>query len=227
MSGLASPSGEAVPRTASTAAATTSARITMPGPPPAGVSSTERCRSVAKSRISTASRVHSRASSALPASDTPSGPGNISGQSVSTVADQLSLINRSRFRSLIRKGADRRVDHDLAALSVHKPHIIDREPHQHRLAAPFGSNFEQVTRTEIQHRRDMAIAPTIFSRHTEPDEIGVIPAFLILIRLRQAFARHMKLGSPERIGCVTVFYALKPAQNEILDHAFRLDGEAA
>ena len=35
---------------ASTARATTSARSTMPAPPPAGVSSTERCLSVVKSR---------------------------------------------------------------------------------------------------------------------------------------------------------------------------------
>src|SRR5690554_5774769 len=169
MSGLASPSGEALPRTASTAAATTSARITMPGPPPAGVSSTERCRSVAKSRISTASRVHFRVSSARPASDTPSGPGNISGKSVSTVADQPSLIARSRLRILIGKSADRRVDHDLAALKVHKAHIVAREPHQHRFTALLRSDFEQVARAEIQHRRDMAVNPAIFAHHPEPD----------------------------------------------------------
>ena len=46
-----SPVGEA----ASIAAASTSARITMPGPPPAGVSSTVRCLSVAVARISRAS----------------------------------------------------------------------------------------------------------------------------------------------------------------------------
>ena len=40
----------------STARARTSARITIPAPPPAGVSSTVRCRSVAKSRICTASQ---------------------------------------------------------------------------------------------------------------------------------------------------------------------------
>ena len=40
---------------ASIAAASTSARSTMPGPPPAGVSSTLRCLSVADARMSRAS----------------------------------------------------------------------------------------------------------------------------------------------------------------------------
>src|SRR5712675_702665 len=76
---------------ASMAAASTSARSTMPGPPPAGVSSTLRCRSVAESRMSRASSAHSPDASALPARLTPSGPGNISGNSVSTVARQVIL----------------------------------------------------------------------------------------------------------------------------------------
>ena len=63
----------------SIARASTSARMTMPAPPPAGVSSTLRCRSVAKSRICTVSSDQVPATSARPASDRPSGPGNISG----------------------------------------------------------------------------------------------------------------------------------------------------
>ena len=47
--------GRGRPATLSSAAASTSARITIPAPPPAGVSSTERCLSVAKSRIWTVS----------------------------------------------------------------------------------------------------------------------------------------------------------------------------
>jgi len=61
------------------ALASTSARITMPAPPPAGVSSTVRWRSAAKSRICTVSSDHVPASSALPASEWPRLPGNISG----------------------------------------------------------------------------------------------------------------------------------------------------
>ena len=77
--------------TASTARASTSARITMPGPPPAGVSSTERCLSVACARMSTASSVHRPAASALPARLKPSGPGNISGKMVRMVARHMML----------------------------------------------------------------------------------------------------------------------------------------
>src|SRR5581483_12439965 len=73
----------------SIAAAATSARMTMPAPPPAGVSSTVRCRPIPNSRISSVSNAHSPARSASPASETPSGPGNSCGKSVSTVARQM------------------------------------------------------------------------------------------------------------------------------------------
>src|SRR3990170_411981 len=70
-------------------AAATSARITMPAPPPAGVSSTERCLSKAKSRMSMVESAHLPSASALPARLRPRGPGNISGKMVSTVARQV------------------------------------------------------------------------------------------------------------------------------------------
>src|SRR5258706_7878307 len=56
----------------SIADASTSARSTMPGPPPAGVSSTLRCRSAAESLMSRASNAQSPDASALPARLTPS-----------------------------------------------------------------------------------------------------------------------------------------------------------
>src|ERR1700726_1079278 len=77
---------------ASIATASTSARKTMPGPPPAGVSSTLRWRSVAESRMSRASSAHRPEASALPARLRPSGPGNISGNKVSTVARQIVAL---------------------------------------------------------------------------------------------------------------------------------------
>src|SRR6185312_9133239 len=75
------------------AAAATSARITMPGPPPAGVSSTVRCLPRPCSRISRTSSDQRLFVSALPSNDTPRGPGNISGKSVRTVADQMFDID--------------------------------------------------------------------------------------------------------------------------------------
>src|SRR5215471_14032719 len=61
----------------------------MPGPPPAGVSSTVRCLPRPWSRMSRTSSDQKFFSSALPSSEMPSGPGNISGKRVRTVACQL------------------------------------------------------------------------------------------------------------------------------------------
>ena len=54
-----------------------------------GVSSTLRWRPMPLARMSWTSRVHSPSASALPISETPSGPGNISGNSVSTEARHI------------------------------------------------------------------------------------------------------------------------------------------
>ena len=79
--------------TASRAAAKTSARMTMPGPPPAGVSSTERWRPRPCSRICLVSSDHNPRSRASPASEAPSGPGKISGNSVRIVARQAMRLD--------------------------------------------------------------------------------------------------------------------------------------
>src|ERR1700692_3285338 len=83
--------GRAAVGVASMARPSTSAFITMPGPPPARVSSTLRCLSVAKARISTTSSDHAPAASALPARLAPNGPGNMSGKMVSTLARHISM----------------------------------------------------------------------------------------------------------------------------------------
>src|SRR5580698_453936 len=79
---------------ASRLAATTSARITIPGPPLAGVSSTARWRPSPCSRMSRASSDHNPRASASPASDWPSGPGNMAGKRVRTV--QANIGRRLR-----------------------------------------------------------------------------------------------------------------------------------
>ena len=77
------------PMIESTAAAMTSALITCPGPPPAGVSSRKPRLSLEKFRMSTGWRRHRSCSDeAVPISETPSGPGKASGNMVSTVAVQ-------------------------------------------------------------------------------------------------------------------------------------------
>lgn len=65
--------------TASMAALSTSTFSTMPKPPPAGVSSTVRCLSIAKSRMLTALQAQVPCASARPARLWPRWPGNISG----------------------------------------------------------------------------------------------------------------------------------------------------
>src|SRR5689334_483868 len=114
---------------ASSAASTTSGRITLPAPPPNGVSSTVLCRSVAKLRMSEVSSRHSPFSKALPARLCPSGPGNISGKRVSTRAVQvdafragswlLTSLFSNRFRG---EEVLRQIDHDLSGREIHDRH---------------------------------------------------------------------------------------------------------
>src|SRR4030095_6115561 len=100
------------------AASTTSGRITMPGPPPKGVSSTERCLSRAKSRMSTVSKAQAPASSAWPAIDWPSGPGNIWGNSVNTrTVHGGSAIALASVRARLDIG--RRIDDHAAGGEIH------------------------------------------------------------------------------------------------------------
>ena len=88
---------------ASRARASTSARITMPGPPPAGVSSTERCTPRPWSRMSMVASDQAPFASALPARLKPSGPGNISGKIVRTVAGQVIAKAGVRTPSPLRE----------------------------------------------------------------------------------------------------------------------------
>src|SRR5690606_7130871 len=143
----------------SSARASTSAFITMPGPPPAGVSSTVRWRSVAWSRILTASSDH-RESSALPARLMPSGPGNISGNKVSTLARHRLIRSVSLFCVFVlvlvqvlgfvvfAVVARRRIDDDTAGRDIDLRHRLPRERHQQR-PARHPTNLDHVAGAEI------------------------------------------------------------------------------
>ena len=94
---------------ASSAAQSTSARMTMPGPPPAGVSSTARWRPTPCSRICRVSRPQTPRESASPASDRPKGPGNISGNSVRIVArhmrpSRMAAASGEKARQALQRG---------------------------------------------------------------------------------------------------------------------------
>src|SRR5687767_5605043 len=97
--------------------------ITMPGPPPYGASSTERCRSLVKSRGLTKSTVMRPAARALPSRLAASADSNASGNSVTTV---MRMSAR-----LVLGQVGRRVDHDAAALDVD----VEQELVHHRQEA--------------------------------------------------------------------------------------------
>src|SRR5579871_4998450 len=148
--------------TASMARPSTSAFITMPGPPPAGVSSTVRCLSVVKLRMSATSSDHVPAASALPARLAPSGPGNMSGKSVRTLARHILAVARRR---LDHQPSGGEIDHrhrrlverqHLAGVAVCRPHL------------------DQIAGAEIMdgdHRTEL-VAGAI--EHCEADQVGVI-----------------------------------------------------
>src|SRR5262249_14272168 len=117
---------------AAIAADSTSGFITMPAPPPNGASSTVPWRSLANRRISTASSDQTPSFNALPARLSPSGPGNISGKSVSAVA-RHTLVLRLLLGSPGQQSR-RRIDHDLAPFDVDLGHRFVGERQHHRLA---------------------------------------------------------------------------------------------
>src|ERR1700752_2129786 len=178
---------------ASIAAARMSARSTMPGPPPAGVSSTLRCLSVAELRISRASSSHRPDVSALPARLTPSGPGNISGNSVRMVARQVIALCLCK-RGLFALDFLRQFDHDAAAGDVDSRHhgICERQQHGRAL---WRCDLYDVAGAEIMDGDDAADRLVCGIHRGEPDQVGVV--VLVAISGRQFLTRHVELDAVE------------------------------
>src|SRR3954470_12184832 len=135
------PSTSPSPRSSSSASPHGSGFITMPAPPPYGVSSTERCRSCVQSRRSCTAISTSPDARALPVRET-SSVENQSGKIVTT------SIFTSRSLLVVREGCDEpgTVGHDDPA-----PREIDlRDQGSHegdeRLAAVRGPDLQQVLR---------------------------------------------------------------------------------
>ena len=166
----------------SSALASTSAFITMPGPPPAGVSSTVPCLSMACARMSMASSDHRPALSARPARLTPSGPGNISGKIVSTVARHIAGVLRHA----------RQHDDDVLRGDIDFRHDRIGERQQQRLAALRGGDFDQVAGAEIMQRGDGAERDAFRRDGGKPDQVGVVPGVVFVDR-RQPLARHEQI----------------------------------
>src|SRR5690606_25191117 len=133
------------------AAPQTSGRMTMPAPPPNGVSSTVRCRSVAQLRRSWTARASSPEVTALPTSESRSGArysGKIETTSIRTSGVALGrLVDVVGLRALGQRDLEvcrvagqessGRVEHDPAALDVHhrdeRPGERDERPGAVRL----------------------------------------------------------------------------------------------
>src|ERR1700761_543217 len=144
-------SGRSSRSTASIAAAATSARITMPGPPPAGVSSTVRCLPRPWSRMSRTWSDQRFFSRPLPRSEMPSGPGNISGKSVRTVADQLLDM---RVRALVFVVFWHR-DDNITGFDIQHRHGLAAEDQMH-IVAIGTEQLDHVTGAEIMKGGDLA-----------------------------------------------------------------------
>src|SRR5256885_3536674 len=123
----------------------TSARITMPGPPPAGVSSTVRCLPRPWSRMSRTSSDHRPFSRALPSSEMPRGPGNISGKRVRIVADQLLDMVVVFFILWDR-------DDDVPGFDIEHRHRLLGEGQMHAVAIGTG-DLDHVAGAEVMNGR--------------------------------------------------------------------------
>src|SRR5690348_259169 len=150
------------------AAFATSARITMPGPPPAGVSSTVRCLPRPCSRMSRTSSDQRFFSNALPKSEMPSGPGNISGKSVRTVADQLlDMRVRALVLVVFRHGHD-----DIAGFDIQHRHRFAAEDQMY-IVAIRTEQLDHVTGAKIMKGRDLAQHPAFAVARFQSDQVGM------------------------------------------------------
>src|SRR3954464_14792787 len=161
--------------TAPMAAAATSARITMPGPPPAGVSSTVRCLPRPWSRMSRTSSDQRLFSSALPKSEMPSGPGNISGKRVRTVTDQL--FDMIVIFIVFGHGHD-----NIAGFDIQHRYCLAAEDQMHAVAIGTDES-DHVAGAKIVERGDLAEHAAVAIACFQPDQVGMIE--FVLARLGQ------------------------------------------
>src|SRR4051812_517578 len=205
---------------ASTARASTSAFITMPGPPPAGVSSTERCLSWAWLRMSMVSRLQSPAASALPARLAPSGPGNSSGKIVSTLARHMA-ISILLGGGVVAERAGQRIDHNPSARDVHhRNHGLGERQHESR-AAKRRLHLDEIAGAEIVDRDNGTERRAARVRNRQPHEVGMIK--FIRLRWREPVARDIEVEVAQSLGRGAIHDAGETRDQEILGRTQRLD----
>src|ERR1700722_13469403 len=166
----------------------------MPGPPPAGVSSTVRCLPKPCSRMSRTSSDQSPLASPLPSIETPKGPGNISGKSVRTVADQLLNVVAAFIVFWYR-------DDHAAAGDVDHRHSLAGEGQEHTVAIGAG-NLHHVAGAVIVDGGHLPQHTAFTVLRFQADQVGMIK--FLFARRRQLAARDEKLGALERLGGIAV-----------------------
>src|SRR6056297_3861455 len=196
----------------------TSARSTMPAPPPAGVSSTLRCRPSPNSRRSMVSSDHSPSRSARPVRLSARTPGKACGsrvmtRAVHTCASTGVCVIRSRGciegRMLLRpweRGVSAmvseypfgRVGDDAARAKVDGRHRLAGEGQKHGAALARHLDLEQVRGPVIEHRAHAAQRGPAGIVNGKPNEISVIE--FVFRQVWQAFARHEKPCAAQGLG---------------------------
>src|SRR6185503_16495134 len=192
-------SGRSLRSTASIAAAATSARITMPGPPPAGVSSTVRCLPRPWSRMSRTSSDQRSFSSALPNREMPSGPGNISGKRVRTVADQL-------LDMVVVFVIFRYSDDNITSFDIQHRHRLAAEDQMH-IVAIGADEFDHVAGAEIVEGGDLAQHAAIAVARFQPNQVGVIE--FVFLGFGQHGAVHEQFRALQGFSLIAVADPLK------------------
>src|ERR1700719_4163411 len=176
------PPAMAPPRIASSASPQTSGFMTMPGPPPNGMSSTLWCTSVAQDRRSCTPKEMSPRAAAFPISETRSGLSKYSGKMVTMsmrsggVRPTSAPFSFSERAVVLRiEQARGRVDDHDAGGHVHLRHDRLHERHQMLLAGGL-PDHEQVLAV-VQHVGDHADRFAGRRPHRQPDQL-VVAEFL-------------------------------------------------
>ena len=190
-------------RAASIAADATSARITMPGPPPAGVSSTVRCLPIPWSRMSSTSSDHRSRSQRL--------------------ADQRRRQRAGKHLGEKRQHGSRHAQHGQCSASpLVLRHGNDDAPSSRSMAARFAGEGEKhvaavgphdldhIAGAKIVDGLDRAKHPAFAVAARQSDQIGVIES--PLPAGGSARARHEQFGALERFGGVRVGDTLEIAR---------------
>src|SRR5258705_4811531 len=196
---LGTTSREPVVRTASSASPHGSGRITMPGPPPYGLSSTVRCTSWVQSRRSCTSTRRWPVASARPTSDSSNGA-RYSGKIVTT-----STFTNTSFdsrRNLYVEKTVRRIQYDLAAGDVHFGHDGPYERDQPGTAIQ-QPHDKQITRGRVIDAQHLTEVFAVGQFRTQAHQLVVVE-LLGIFRCRHRGTVHAEQHPPQLVGHVPV-----------------------